>query len=91
MKSSEALRLARRMIESGERIHVCSALFYATSREQNTKVQKRLARLFGYTSVTQWLHAQGYARQWDNYSSRMRDYRLRWIDWMIEGYEAKGD
>jgi hypothetical protein len=94
MKSSDALREARALLHSGRGVnHVCIAL-EAIGADKSTDVGRRLKRLFAYPygnrSVSEWLSRQGV----DISKATTEDflsYRLRWIDWMIEGYERVGD
>ena len=112
MKSSEALKGARRLIQAQETVYVCHALIVAGGG--HTAVYSNLHSMFGEASITSWLreHSQDY-RQWreahlresrrtagcvvgyvprnPDFTRTMRQYRLAWIDWMIEGYEAVGD
>jgi len=88
MKSSTALRQAKDRIERRMAIHVCVAL---SIQACNTDVAYRLEKLFGPNSVADQLHRRGYAKAYDTHSEEMRAYRLRWIDWMIGGYEKVGD
>ncbi len=97
MKSSEALREARVLIENGTSTFLCVAL--TTVYGDETHVYKWLKAIFGGTPVDSWLlkNSKEYAA-WDNqvtdlkvWMKALRDYRLRWIDSMIAEYEAKGD
>jgi hypothetical protein len=87
MKSSAALRIAKSRIEKGLNTHVCDALRMAGYSNARTK----LIGMFGSKSVASWLHERGHAESFDIHSPEMREYRLKWIDWMIEGYERVGD
>lgn len=106
MKSSTALKKARRKIAADQEQYVCCALQY--SGGEDTEVYRNLQKLFGApvgTLVSFWLkkhsrnfkefreatHETNIPAKWAEYRAAMRDYRLRWIDWMIEGYKAKGD
>jgi hypothetical protein len=43
-------------------------------------------------SIIMWLYKKGYTSALtDATVEDKREYRLRWIDWMIEGYEKVGD
>lgn len=93
MKSSDALRIARDKIRTGHDSYVCVALPDAPS-----KVKDNLAKIFGlrqrYYTVDDFLNAQGAklpALCSPLYEHELREYRLRWIDWMIEGYKMVGD
>lgn len=113
MKSSEALKNARRLIQEQETVYVCYALRMVGG--SCTAVYDNLRRVIGERSIASWLrdHSEGY-RQWcdarsdealqrarahpepyaplnPEFTRTMRQYRLAWIDWMIEGYEAVGD
>lgn len=101
MKSSEALRKARRLISAGRPRYVCCALVYIGGT--NTKVYQKLKKIFSYPGGgTMSLEAyladrypdfnRSFGRlSYSDYFDGMREYRLAWIDWMIEGYEAVGD
>lgn len=97
MKSSEALRQARKLIAQGDETFVCRALQRGAPGGIDTDVYQRLLHMFGNVSVVGWLWGNSLDfRLW--YSSHqeypdkvMRDYRLLWIDWMIPAYKAVGD
>jgi hypothetical protein len=101
MKSSEALRRARRLIYTGREKFVCRALSQVGA--QGTDVARRLEKLFSSTNggfevldvflVITYPSFEDYTFgiNWRSYNRLMREYRLAWIDWMIEGYEAVGD
>lgn len=101
MKSTTALRAARKLIENGTFSHVCLVLRYAYPGEEgvHTEVWKHIQRSLGsHIVVDSWLQKQvpGFDAWSKNISGReydtaMREYRLRWIDEMIAQYEAKGD
>jgi hypothetical protein len=94
MKSSEALKKVRKCIEDRSEVYVCYAL--ANADAKHTAVYKRLDELFrdhnGTMSIIMWLYKKGYTSALtDATVEDKREYRLRWIDWMIEGYEKVGD
>jgi len=89
MKSSVALRKARKLIESESCQYVCFALDNVRGAK-HTDVKKRLSRLFPERSVMLWLIDHGFD-VWGASNAARLAYRLRWIDWMIIGYEAVGD
>ena len=100
MKSSTALRQARELIESGRETFVCLALSFRVIGGADTQVYRRLNAIFtrGF-SIDSWLKRESprfrkfLLREHHGalYQDQLRLYRLRWIDWMIEGYEAVGD
>jgi hypothetical protein len=96
MKSSQILKKARKLIESGEQGHICNAIYYASGDE----VVKRLhildfisKSLGGHYTLARWLAANVDPEVFDhtNYAKRICQTRLNWIDHMIELYKAKGD
>lgn len=98
MKSSVALRKARKLISSGKEQFVCAALILAN--DERSKVKEVLKRMFGGRPVDSWLsgNCEDFNLflnrkdfKFSEYSEAMRAYRLRWIDWMIEGYKKAGD
>lgn len=97
MKTSKALYLARRRIKSQEQCFVCDALnacvlWDGVPTDLCDKLKKTIAvSLNGQFSVNEWLNRKGLALGLNMYSKELRDYRLRWIDWMIEGYKKVGD
>lgn len=102
MKSTTALRAARKLIENGRYHHVCHAIKYAYPGQKgiHSEVYREIqCSLNGFTTVDTWLwsNAPGFdewcrlVRNIDEYLHIMREYRLRWIDEMIAQYEAKGD
>lgn len=101
MKSSEALRRARSLILSDRRIYVCHAL-QEVPHGAETDVANRLNVLFKGEPIENWLYDNSRRfriweervfenASWRERSNELRLYRLRWIDWMIKGYEAVGD
>lgn len=101
MKSTTALRAARKLIENERYHHVCHAIkcAYPGKKGIHTEVYREIqCSLNGFTVVDTWLwsNVPGFDK-WsesvreDTYAKAMREYRLRWIDEMIAQYEAKGD
>ena len=75
--------------------------FNPPSKRRAAKVDEKLAdrltdeitgRLHGKQSVRDWLIAQGHAteEQVHDYST-MQAYRHRWLDSLVQEYQAKGD
>lgn len=101
MKSSEILRRARTMIEEKRYRFVCHAVEAAGGSRERKKTDRILERIrvaiHPHHTVRQWLVSRGVRmvnpRDWQDLEDReaMRQYRLNWIAWMIEGYEAVGD
>jgi len=97
MKSSEALKIVKEnVLGHSDKFFLCFELrnIHAT----NTPVYKNIRCILGNFPVSSWLtdNVQGFSTWMDNapnleFIAIMRDYRLRWIDWLIEGYEAVGD
>jgi hypothetical protein len=96
VKSSKALKRARRQIETDKNSYICNALFSIGAI--NTAVYKALKGIFKEKSVDFWLLTE--SKDFKDFISKsthdtcreqLRLYRLRWIDWMIEGYEKAGD
>lgn len=101
MKSTTALRAARKLIENERYHHLCHAIKYAYPGQEgiHTEVYREIqCSLNGFTVVDTWLlsNAPGFY-EWSKsvdgstYAKVMHEYRLRWIDEMIAQYEAKGD
>lgn len=91
MKSSEALRRARPLIESGENGLVCLALYRVAPGQQRAKnhIQKLL---FPNGTLEGWLRDQrGIETSHECDFDRLRITRLAWIDDMIAWHEARGD
>ena len=100
MKSTTALRAARKLIENEQYRHVCHAIKYAYPGQEgiHSEVYREIQRRFRFAIVDTWLwnNAPGFDEwsmsvDWNTYAKTMREYRLRWIDEMIAQYEAKGD
>lgn len=101
MKSTTALRAARKLIENRRYNHVCLALKYAYPGNEGTtsNAYRDIQRsLNNYIVVDAWLQDNvpeflNWSRNTRGceYTTGMREYRLRWIDEMIAQYEAKGD
>jgi len=91
MKSSEALRLSRRLIESGKRRYLCIALGVVGGH--GTLVAARINKVCKGESVIVWLHRHHFDvwRLEFATDAMAKKYRLAWIDWMIPQYEAIGD
>jgi hypothetical protein len=94
MKSSEALLIAREKILTGESRFVCLALpLNMTGLEVRLRITEAISP---YKTVIGWLIAnhQPWCERcvgWYQGDRFDRAYRIAWIDWMIEGYKAKGD
>lgn len=101
MKSTTALRAARKLIENERYAHVCHAIKYAYPGKKgiHTEVYREIqCSLNGFIVVDTWLWSNAPEfEEWSKsvggitYTKTMREYRLRWIDEMIAQYEAKGD
>lgn len=97
MKSSETLRKARVLIESGDEEFLCLAIDDVGG--EKTAVARNLASTFpGCMSLESYMLG-AYPDFVDFYAPMSRDegrewmrlYRLDWIDWLIPQYEAVGD
>ena len=100
MKSSEAMRKARELIDDKRVRYVCIALCW--SGGENTKAAYRLRKALSINGIETTLEHYLFSKHptfkeyeavthWGIFKEAMREYRLAWIDWMIEGYEAAGD
>lgn len=105
MKSSEVLRAARVFIKDYREEFLCQAIGKVLGgywQRRGSQVGRAIIEsLAPYGTVDTWLSyaaedfkdvanmAGGYNSP--GYELLMREYRLRWIDWMIEGYERIGD
>ncbi len=98
MKSSEALKLIRPLIEDNLYTHICNALYFKGASD--TKVAHNIAVTCGKNTIVFWLRKNSVeANQFlENpliSDMEKRDaliqYRLAWIDWMIPQYEKAGD
>lgn len=93
MKTSEALKEARALIESGRRRHVCTAIDAALGGNWLAWKKRRLIMnmLEGYETLEIWLNAK-HGIPYDAMTpEQMRLYRMRWLDHLIAKYKAKGD
>jgi hypothetical protein len=99
MKSSEALRRAKVLIAQGCVRHVCHALADVQGRlrsaDPKLPVEHNIRKALG-TSWGATRSLEGYWRDMGDeklvdFIRENKAYRLAWIDWMIEGYEAIGD
>jgi hypothetical protein len=95
MKSSQALKLARNFIlYQNSYEYLCTILDYKIPDSKETAVRKNLREIFDHQyrnyGVLEWLKDM-HGIIIKSYSTEATDYRLAWIDWMIEGYEAIGD
>jgi hypothetical protein len=85
MTFTEALRLARPLIESGEVRSICAAIgcivpSYEAYMEHEHKVLKLLD---GSVTYEAWVHRR-HPKTWRRMTaSDFRDGRLQWIDYMI--------
>lgn len=99
MKSSKALRQARKLIADGTEEYLCIALEFGVENGRYTRVYQRLNNFLDGMTVDNWLanNSKKYVkfrtkeRMGREYDSAMHQYRLAWIDWMIPQYEAIGD
>lgn len=89
------LKEARRLIESGQCEFVCSAVENAAVAqnlpiEVATTITSRVTDSLGgdLNTVQDWLEERGIPRL-KLTPKNMRTYRMRWIDWMIKGYEKQ--
>lgn len=88
MKPSEALRIARKKIFSGEEEYICYALPTKDVGGDIVRMYISLS-MSGWQSYNAWL----ITFHWDFYQLHkydIRDGRLQWIDWMINEYEKIG-
>lgn len=95
MKSSEALRKARVLIETRAARYLCCALDVVD--DSTTNVAENLELMFkDNLPLESWMicNQPGFLefyRTLENPNEWMRQYRLDWIDWLIPQYEAVGD
>lgn len=91
MKSSEALRLARPLIESKENGFVCLALNRVAPGQQRAK--NHIRKLLSPNATLEgWLRDQrGIETSYERDFDLLRITRLAWIDDMIAWHEARGD
>jgi len=83
---ANAFRAARKRIESKNNYHICIALEdsrHFARREAKRIIERRLGR---YVSVTHWIDSKGLITETTS-SSDMRDYRLRWLDALIQEFD----
>ena len=69
---------------------------HITHKAKIAAVKTIMSRLCPHVSVGQWLeHNVGYrikfGREHDTYNKQVQAYRHRWVDALIEEFEAKGD
>lgn len=95
MKSSEILKKARLLVESGEQAFICNAVYnicvYTESSHKGLEIEKYIhEQLEGEFTLESWLQNR---HRIDTYSSdgKLKQTRLQWIDWMIQAYEDKND
>jgi hypothetical protein len=82
-KYQKALTKAREHIASGDHNHICIALLqYPNTKRLLKSISESLD---GCNSVKYWLRCQGVPLK-DLTPEAMREYRLRWIDKMIEDF-----
>ena len=83
-------------------VYVCNAVYDFGGKD--TLVHKNLQKVFEEDekflpiTVNSWLARQSKhisdtlcSLPSSEYHSEMHKYRIRWVEWMIEGYEAIGD
>ena len=88
MKPSEALKVARKIIEAEVYRHTCNAL--PPNKGGDTVRAYIGAALCGYATYRGWLygHYPFIARKMSGDDEKQA--RIQWIDWMIEQYEGIG-
>lgn len=100
MKSSEMLRGARPLIESGLEHYICRALEAAFGGDANNLRDHIGSLLQPNISLEGWVarvhgvrrpQQPHYFKASRQYRERMRITRLAWIDHMVAEFEAKGD
>jgi aryl carrier-like protein len=101
VKSSEILQLAYEYIWNSRDVFVCCALdsvrgmtLNRKSRRKATEIKLRIRRSINgdmFTAVEHWLVTQGYAKRSELTFEAMKEYRLAWIEELIQGYQSKGD
>lgn len=95
MKSSQILKKARKLIESGEEKYICFAVSLITT---GTDDCYRIDRHPIIDYISEALFPCGTVVSWQcrnlsdfNWERNFQKDRLAWIDWMIVAYEEKGD
>jgi hypothetical protein len=97
MKSSVALKIILDRLKGGSYRFVCCDLRdIAKVHGSRCDALNRLEKMFVGTTVVDWLFAnvpdaKAYINSVQDWSGAARAYRIRWVEWMIEGYEAVGD
>lgn len=100
MKSSEALKAARKLIANGEEEYVCFALTAVGGGK--TVVRDNIDSVCDGGSIRFWLadesadfaaflHKHKYHYYSGPVQEALQQYRLRWLNWLIPQYEAVGD
>lgn len=93
------LKKARKRIKNLEDRYICDALrmrygdksyvygspWNKEAKEIKDEINIAISNVF---SIVDWLNLQGF-KTGDNYSSEMREYRIAWIDNMIEYWKDK--
>lgn len=90
-----ALQLAKKIIADGKERYICVALVNLWMSEKislNTGflVRKYIHNQLGSsTSLEDWLEVKGYGRDLSliDFKYKVRETRLKWIDYMIEQYK----
>lgn len=94
-KASTLLRRAKKRIKDGDNTFICLALIdCAVTRQENQTVQKIVSKIDSAIgtcgSVTGWLvNFQGVPDEQIN-EHTAREYRLRWLDHLIQTYKGAG-
>lgn len=84
----DALMKARYLVANGIFEHVCNAL-KDVGTSAAMEVVERIGRAIApHYTINEWLEEeQGVPENQAYDDPLMTTYRLRWIDWMIEGYK----
>jgi hypothetical protein len=99
MKTSQAFKKIRWRIAARQETYICVAAAAicggpaekrAAGRAKDVVVKRMGPTYEGY-SLTLWLHKQAGIPSGRLTPAAMRAYRLRWLDALIEEFEAKGD
>jgi hypothetical protein len=96
MKHSKILKAIRKDVEAEDREFICLGLmeFEYTASEANAwEILERIEAAMGEWAglgVCQWLHDKAGIPIKEITSSRLKEYRLNWLDQLIAEYEEMG-
>ncbi len=87
LSCSQILRRGKKYIKNGHAVGVCGAISIVAKTQYDWQTIENERKIRDRNYVTRWLERSPRCIHL-SYAEAIK-YRLAWMDWMIEGYEAK--